>query len=785
MAARDATQARDGGHFCPACEKAVDALRAGRVAFVGARFLYFCDATCKTAYFTDGAGHFAAPAISTEIATAEPPRVAPAAELVPATPSAPAATPIVETLKPRVPSVRRITAPIVTDAIEASPTTLRARAIDVGRVEDVDPEEPPRSIPLRPWSSAKSITTEVEPMPASTTTLRARRARSIPAVVLAVGVASGFLSLGAALLGGGGILRFVLAIVAVAAATLHAIIVPQDPSDVWRPARLIPLYGELAIALHARLSSDGGEAYLVACGAGAAAMLLVERVLLRAKDQLAAKRARIADALRGTATMVDGTHVAADAVRAGDVFVVSEGAVVPADGVVLSGEAVVSPYVEASVDVPKRDGDIVVAGARVLSGTLRVSASFGGNERAFARALSLRGRPDVSAPLVRIAARAAREGGVVVLVLVGLATYGTGASLWAALGNGFAAMLAFGASGVVGAACVEHARAHLRALGHGIVIRDASTFERAGMVSRAVVCARGTLLLGEPEILAIEPVGNASETDFLVLAAAMSVGWTHPFGVALLHHASTRGVRPPSFRSVIHQGSGAVAVDASGVRIVLGRRPFLLSEKISVAVVDAAVRAHEEQGRSVLLVAKGDRVTGIIAMQDGLRSGARAAIQRLHDADIEPVLLSGESRETCEMRGRSLDIDNLRPDVARGERAEAVRSLAEGGDIVATIGTPALDEEALGAADVTVALGTDGSATTEHPITIASHDVRDAVLALVLPRIARERSRTALALGLAPGVAFALAVSFGILSPAVAPISLLLGASLAILYAKE
>lgn len=642
-------------------------------------------------------------------------------------------------------------------------------------------------MPLRPWSSAANAITDTDlaSPPASTTTLRARRARAVPSLVLAVGVVSGLLSLGAALLGGGGAVRVVLAIVAVAAATLHAALVPPDPSEPWRPARLLPLYGALAVALHDRATEGGGGANLVASGVGAAAMLLVERVLVRTKAQLEATRSRIAHGIHGTATMADGTHLAADGVRAGDVVVVGEGAVVPADGIVASGEAVVSPYVDATMDVPKRDGDVVVAGARVLQGTLRITASFGGNERAFARALAERGRADVSAPLVRIAARGAREGGLVVLGLVALATYGAGATLWAALGNGFAAMLALGASGVAGAVAVEHARAHLRALGHGIVYRDAVAFERAGTVSRAVVCARGTLLLGEPEILAVEPFGGTNEGDVVALAAAMAAGWTHPFGVALLHYATTRGVRAPSFRSVLHQGSGAVAVDSAGVRVVLGRRPFLLSEKISVAIADAAVTAHEEQGRSVLLVARGDRVIGIVAMQDGLRSGARAAIQRLHDAEIEPVLLSGESRETCEMLGRSLDIDNLRPDVARGERAQAVRSLAEGGDVVAVIGTPALDEEALGAADVPVAIGAAGQAAADHPIALASGDVRDAVLALVLPRIARERSRTALAIGVAPGVAFALALSFGLLSPAVAPIALLLGASLAILYAKE
>ncbi len=779
---------------CPACDAAVDPLRAGRVALLGVRFLYFCDQRCKTAYFADPA-RSSGPVISTEIATAEPPPVAlapviaepPPVAIAPEPEPAPEREPELELPPPVALAVTPAPPPVVVRIAperaevasdDPPPATLRTPSSDPPPVVE---EEAPRSMPLRAWSNR--ALTETAPL-STTATERGRTPRSLPAVVLAGGVASGLLSLGAALLGSGNAVRLALAGVAVAATTAHAFLVPSDASDAWRPARLLPLYGSFAVAVYAYVTFGGGGAHLVACGVGAAAMLLVERVVVAAKAQLRAKRERIHDALESTASLADGTHVAGSSVRAGDVFVVADGAVIPADGIVAGGEGVVSPFVDATVDVPKREGDVVVAGARVLEGTLRVTATAGGNERAYARALTDAVRPDVGAPLVRLAARGAREGALVVFVLVALATYGTGAPLPSAIGNGFAAMLALGAGGVAAAVAVEHARAHLRALSHGVLHRDAEAFELAGSVSRAVVCARGTLLLGEPEILSVEPLGGASESDVLALASAIATGWTHPFGIALLHHARERGVKTPAFRSVMHQGSGAVGVDSGGARVVLGRRPFLLSEKISVAVADAAVTAHEEQGRSVLLLARGDRLVGIVAMQDGLRAGARAAIQRLHDADVEPVLLSGESRETCEMLGRSLDIDNLRPDVARGERAQAVRSLGEGGDVVAVLGTPALDEEALGAADVGVAIGAAGQAA-EGAVVLASADVRDAVLALVLPKIARERSRTALALGIAPGVGYALALSFGLLSPAVAPLALLLGASLAILYAKE
>ena len=69
----------------------------------------------------------------------------------------------------------------------------------------------------------------------------------------------------------------------------------------------------------------------------------------------------------------------------------------------------------------------------------------------------------------------------------------------------------------------------------------------------------------------------------------------------------------------------------------------------------------ESAGRTAILVALGSRLVGVVGLQDGLRPGARAAIQHVLDANIEPVLLSGDTRDTCEAIGRTLDIDHIRP----------------------------------------------------------------------------------------------------------------------------
>jgi P-type E1-E2 ATPase len=217
-------------------------------------------------------------------------------------------------------------------------------------------------------------------------------------------------------------------------------------------------------------------------------------------------------------------------------------------------------------------------------------------------------------------------------------------------------------------------------------------------------------------------------------------------------------------------------VASTGERLVVGGRTIMLEEKIGVAVTDARASELEAQGRSVLLVALGDRLVGLIALQDGLKPGARAAVQKLLDARIEPVLLSGEARDTCETIGRALDIEHVRPEVLPADRSAEVRALAEGGSVVAVVGSPPADDGALAAADVAVAMGAAGSTMGDWGVVVAGDDVRDAALALVIPHTARERARLTLVLGATPGIAALFAIGFGVAPLALAPIGALIGA---------
>jgi len=148
-------------------------------------------------------------------------------------------------------------------------------------------------------------------------------------------------------------------------------------------------------------------------------------------------------------------------------------------------------------------------------------------------------------------------------------------------------------------------------------------------------------------------------------------------------------------------------------------------------------------------------------------------------------MLSGESRETCETIARALDIEHIRPEVLAQERASEVRALAEGGNVVAVLGHPPIDDAALGVAEVSVAMVAAGSTPGEWTAALASDDVRDAVSAITIPREARERALRALVIGLGPGVLASLGLTLGIVPPFVAALAALAGAVAALNLARS
>ncbi len=458
-------------------------------------------------------------------------------------------------------------------------------------------------------------------------------------------------------------------------------------------------------------------------------------------------------------------------VRTGEDVIVQEGDVVPVDGMVQAGEAYVMPYPDAQTSVKRHIGDPLLAGARIVVGTVRMLATRVGEDRAFSRVARFGDGAQLGrARIAFLADATTRWGGLGTLVL-GLFVF------WLADDDGLASP-AYAASAVLLAApllAIKRAAqsplvaAAAAAGARGIVFRDAGSLELAGRAAVAAVSPHGTLTEGQPEVVELHPVGTTDVEALVALAAGAEEGGDDPIALAILKHARATHVAAAAVRRVTRvPGLGVTAVTPAGEPLVVGSRRLLLSEGVGVALADAEAAQAESNGRIAVFVAVGGRVRGFFTLQDNPRQGARAAIQRLFDLDIEVVLLTGNPRSTIKTLAASLDIAHIKAELLPEERGQAVTNLRDAGRKVAVIGRPGEDTAALAAADVAITLGAAGGSAGERAIALVGHDLRDAAAALWIARAARDATARSIRLAALCFAVVVAAAASGLIVPGLA-----------------
>lgn len=746
---------------CGTCGAQVDALRAPRVRCIDSRLWFFCSPEHAETFDLDRAieQSFESPPIASAL-------------------DSKAAVPL--------PSTPALGDALIPAEVPHEATELALPALDAPPPAHADyvPAEMPAAAPesSRSWEGERPSR-----FPRS-------MAESHDALLLGIAALSGCFSLTLALAGPAAAVwtaRLVVAAAGCGVLIAHAILAPRDPRQLDPFSTVAGPVLATLVALLARLTGHAATGTtLTVAGALVGASAIIGWLVQRIARPLDDARRKLTNSLTVQARRLNGPiteHCAADELRPGEEVLVESGELVPVDGTVLAGQAKVVPWLGSDQVEVLGEGDPILAGAKVLEGALRVVAGRTGSDRAWLRlTVDRHRRADLHASLARAGYFAGQRGSCAVALLVVLTGVAIGLDWFTLLSAAAASHAAFAHAGIVEVGALRMARASFEALHHGIAFQTARHLDDAGRVTVAALCARGTVLLGEPEVTSIEPLEGTSADELLAWAAGAESAVHHPVATAVLRAARARDVRADATRN--HNpvpGLGVTAVTSSGKSLVVGSRALMLKEKISVARAEQRITELESVGRSALLVAVDGRLTGILSLQDGLRPGARAAVQHLLDIGIEPVLLSGDSRETTEAVARSIDIEHVRPELPASQRGGEIKQFSDGGAVVAVIGRSPIDDVALGAADVSVTLRAAAASNADFGIGLATDDVRDAARALRIARRARDDARAALALTAVPPTLAVLAVAFGLLSPALMPVFALLGTGAACLRSQE
>lgn len=448
----------------------------------------------------------------------------------------------------------------------------------------------------------------------------------------------------------------------------------------------------------------------------------------------------------------------------------------PVDALVVAGRARVEPWCEAPQQLPVAPGDAILAGARVTDGVIRAVARWVGPDRAWARLTrDPERRADEHAASAGLAGDVSTGGAALAAVAGGLAASFTHGPALVVAAHAAAAYAALGNVALRERTALIVSRAVHEALRQGAIFKTPAALDRAGRVTLAIFCARGTLLRGEYDVASIEPVKGLRTEELLALAAGAHAGATTPIGEALQRSARDHHVVPDATRSHKHRpGLGVTAVSSSGRALVVGTRALLLESRISVASAEARITELETLGREVLLIALDGDWVGLVAVQDRTEPGARGAVQRLLDAGVEPVWLSGDARETSRALARHMGIDHVRPEVLPDDRGSEVRRLSQVEGAAAVIGRSGLDDAALAAAPLSIDLAPSGGPLERWDIEIVSGDVRTAAATIATARRMHLETRRVLLSTLIPAAAALLFMLLG--APAwIAPLAPLAG----------
>ncbi|WP_246043195.1 heavy metal translocating P-type ATPase [Tessaracoccus massiliensis] len=478
----------------------------------------------------------------------------------------------------------------------------------------------------------------------------------------------------------------------------------------------------------------------------------------------------------------------------GDVVIVRPGSAVPADGRIIGGSASMdeSMVTGESKTVRRDTGDQVVAGTVATDSGVRVEITATGDDTALAGIQKLVADAQASSSRAqRIADTAAGW-----LFWFALGAAAITAVVWSVVGLPQMAVVL--AITVLVIAC-PHALglaiplvvsiATERAARGGVLIKDRLALESMRSVDAVLFDKTGTLTKGEPTVTAIEVEAGGSGDQLLALAASAEADSEHPLARAIVGAARSRNLDVP--RSTDFSSSPAVGVRATVEgRVIEVGGPHLLEQRER----DELPVAEEWRGEGAIIlhVLADSEVIGALRLADEIRPESRDAVEALHAAGAQVIMITGDAQAVAETVAKEFGIDRVFAGVRPEDKAATVAELQDEGQKVAMVGDGVNDAPALAQADVGIAIGAGTDvAIGSAGVILASSDPRSVLSVIDLSRSSYRKMKqnlwwaagynlvsVPLAAGILAPVGFVLPMSVGAILMSVSTVVVALNAQL-------
>lgn len=467
-------------------------------------------------------------------------------------------------------------------------------------------------------------------------------------------------------------------------------------------------------------------------------------------------------------------------VPVGAVVRVRPGGRVPLDGVVLQGQGVIdqSPITGESLPVDKGVGDEVFAGTINQGNLFEIRTTAPASDSMLARIIEAVEQAQASrAPTQRFVDRfAARYTPAVfglALAVAVLLPWLTDATALQALYQALVLLVIACPCALVISTPVTVVSGLAAAARRGILIKGGIHLEEARRIRAVALDKTGTLTEGRPVLVAVEPlVTDVDEARLRQCAAALAAQSDHPVSRAIaegLGQGAAGGWRVQDFQALPGRGVQGVVAGAAGGpdhladadavftaaarragwapsadmasssaadTIVLANHRWIEERGQCSPALEARLAVHEQAGRTVTLLADGQRVLALLAVADTLRPHAAEAVASLRAQDITPVMLTGDNEATARHVAAQAGIDTVRAGLLPEEKLQAIAALKQRHGRVAMVGDGINDAPALARSDLGLAMGAAGTDTAIEAadVLIMNDDLRRLPETIVLSR---------------------------------------------------
>jgi heavy metal translocating P-type ATPase len=412
--------------------------------------------------------------------------------------------------------------------------------------------------------------------------------------------------------------------------------------------------------------------------------------------------------------LVDGQEiqVSLHKLNKGDVVVVNTGEVVPVDGIIVDGLAMIDQHALTGESTPaeKGIGDQVFASTVMVAGKIHVSVERSGEATATAKIAQILN--DTAGYKLASQQRGERlaDTAVVPTLAVGALAFGTMGPQGAA-----AVLNSDMGTGIRMAAPLAMLSTLALCSQRGVLVKDGRALDLLCEIDTVLFDKTGTLTRERPEVGRIVAANGHAVADILRYAAAAERRFHHPIALAILQKAEEERVEVSPIDSAQYKVGHGIIVGVEGHRIRVGSRRFMEMEGVALTpeVTVALDEAHRE-GRSMVMVAVDDVLGGALELRASIRPEVPEIIEGLRARGIKHIaVISGDHEAPTRKLAAELGIDRYFAQVLPTEKADYVDRLQKEGRKVCFVGDGINDAIALKKANVSISLRGASSIATD------------------------------------------------------------------------